>query len=48
MKGEGEKKVFPQAEWELEQWENVSRESRKRVQSKINFKDIKKRGVGLR
>lgn len=41
-------KMFPQAEWELEQWENVSRESRKCVQSKINFRDIKKKGVGVR
>lgn len=41
-------KMFPQAEWELEQWENISWESRKRVQSKINFRDIKKKGFGVR
>lgn len=41
-------KMFPQAEWELEQWENVSQESRKRVQSKINFRDMKKKGGGIK
>lgn len=39
--------MFPQAEWEPAQWENVSWEGRECIQSKINFKDIKKKGVGV-
>lgn len=44
---EGEKKMFPRAERELEQWENVSQKSRKRVQSKIIFKDVEGIEVGV-